>query len=145
MKTVQDFPSINERPPEGRKADGTSFRVMIVDDSMFVAKQLGQILTSEGYEVVATAVDGKEGVDKYKELAPNVDLVTMDITMPRMDGITALEQIMAFDKNAKVVMISALGKEELVKKSLLLGAKNYIIKPLDRKKVLERIATCLNA
>jgi len=145
MKTVQDFPSINERPPEGRKADGTSFRVMIVDDSMFVAKQLGQILTSEGYEVVATAVDGKEGVDKYKELAPNVDLVTMDITMPRMDGITALEQIMTFDKNAKVVMISALGKEELVKKSLLLGAKNYIIKPLDRKKVLERIAACLNA
>ena len=145
MKTVQDFPSINERTPEGRKADGTSFRVMIVDDSMFVAKQLGQILTSEGYEVVATAVDGKEGVDKYKELAPNVDLVTMDITMPRMDGITALEQIMTFDKNAKVVMISALGKEELVKKSLLLGAKNYIIKPLDRKKVLERIAACLNA
>ena len=114
MKTVQDFPSINERAPDGRKSDGSAFRVMIVDDSMFVAKQLGQILTSEGYEVVATAADGKEGVDKYKELAPNVDLVTMDITMPRMDGITALEQIMTFDKNAKVVMISALGKEELV-------------------------------
>ncbi len=144
MKTVQDFPSINERAPDGLKTDGSAFRVMIVDDSMFVAKQLGQILTSEGYEVVATAADGKEGVDKYKELAPNVDLVTMDITMPRMDGITALEQIMTFDKNAKVVMISALGKEELVKKSLLLGAKNYIIKPLDRKKVLERIATCLH-
>lgn len=144
MKTVQDFPSINERAPDGLKTDGSAFRVMIVDDSMFVAKQLGQILTSEGYEVVATAADGKEGVDKYKELAPNVDLVTMDITMPRMDGITALEQIMTFDKNAKVVMVSALGKEELVKKSLLLGAKNYIIKPLDRKKVLERIAACLH-
>jgi two-component system chemotaxis response regulator CheY len=143
MKTLNDFPTINERPPEGLKGDGGSYRVMIVDDSMFVAKQLGQILTSEGYEVIATAVDGKEGVDKYKELAPNIDLVTMDITMPRMDGITALEQIMAFDKNAKVVMVSALGKEELVKKSLLLGAKNYIIKPLDRKKVLERISTCL--
>ena len=110
---------------------------------MFVAKQLGQILTSEGYEVVATAADGKEGVDKYKELCPNVDLVTMDITMPKMDGITALEQIMAFDKNAKVVMVSALGKEELVKKSLMTGAKSYIIKPLDRKKVLERIAKVL--
>jgi len=143
MKTLNDFPTINERPPEGVRGDGGSYRVMIVDDSMFVAKQLGQILTSEGYEVVATAVDGKEGVDKYKELAPNIDLVTMDITMPRMDGITALEQIMTFDKNAKVVMVSALGKEELVKKSLLLGAKNYIIKPLDRKKVLERISTCL--
>ena len=143
MKTLNDFPTINERPPEGVRGDGGSYRVMIVDDSMFVAKQLGQILTSEGYEVVATAVDGNEGVDKYKELAPNIDLVTMDITMPRMDGITALEQIMTFDKNAKVVMVSALGKEELVKKSLLLGAKNYIIKPLDRKKVLERISTCL--
>ncbi|MBD5433192.1 MAG: response regulator [Treponemataceae bacterium] len=143
MKTKGDFPTINERPPEGLKDDGTKFRVLVVDDSMFVAKQIGQILTSEGYEVVATAADGKEGVDKYKELCPNVDLVTMDITMPRMDGITALEQIMAFDKNARVVMVSALGKEELVKKSLLLGAKNYIIKPLDRKKVLERIGAVL--
>ena len=144
MKTKGDFPSINERPPEGITADGRKIRVLVVDDSMFVAKQLGQILTSEGYEVVATAVDGKDGVDKYKDLCPNVDLVTMDITMPRMDGIEALTQIMAFDKNAKVVMVSALGKEELVKKSLLLGAKNYIIKPLDRKKVLERISKVLS-
>ena len=58
--------------------------------------------------------------------------------MPKMDGITALEKIIAFDANAKVIMISALGKQELVKKSLLLGAKNYIVKPLDRRKVLER-------
>ena len=131
MKTKQDFPSINERPPEGLKDDGSKVRVLVVDDSIFVAKQLSQILSSEGYEVVATAEDGKEGVDKYKELAPNVDVVTMDITMPKMDGITALEHIMAFDKNARVVMVSALGKEELVKKSLLLGAKNYIVKPLN--------------
>ena len=143
MKTKQDFPSINERPPEGEKLDGTKYRVLVVDDSMFVAKQLTQILSSDGYEIVATAQDGKEGVDKYKELCPNVDLVTMDITMPRMDGITALEQIIAFDKNAKVVMVSALGKEELVKKSLLSGAKNYIVKPLDRKKVSERISAAL--
>ncbi len=143
MKTKQDFPTINDRPQEGLKADGSKIRVLVVDDSMFVAKQLGQILSSEGYEIIATAANGKEGVDKYKELCPNVDLVTMDITMPRMDGITALEQIMTFDKNARVVMVSALGKEELVKKSLLLGAKNYIIKPLDRKKVLERISSSM--
>ena len=143
MKTKQDFPSINERPPEGIRLDGTKVKILVVDDSMFVAKQLGQILSSEGYEVVATAADGKEGVDKYKELYPNVDAVTMDITMPRMDGLTALEQIMAFDKDAKVVMVSALGKEELVKKSLMLGAKNYIVKPFDRKKVLERIGASI--
>ena len=143
MKTKEDFPSVNARPPEGERVDGTKYRVLVVDDSMFVATQLTQILTSDGYEIVATATDGKDGVDKYKELCPNVDLVTMDITMPRMDGITALEQIIAFDKNARVVMVSALGKEELVKKSLLAGAKNYIVKPLDRKKVLERISASL--
>ncbi len=143
MKTKQDFPTINDRSMEGVKDDGSKFRVLVVDDSIFVAKQLGQILSSEGYEVVATAGDGQEGVDKYKDLYPNIDLVTMDITMPKMDGLTALEQIMAFDSSANVVMISALGKEELVKKSLLLGAKNYIVKPLDRKKVLERIGSAL--
>ena len=144
MKTKSDFPSLNERKPEGQRVDGQAYRVLIVDDSMFVAKQMTQILTSEGFDVVATAADGQEGVEKYKELFPNVDLVTMDITMPKMDGITALEKIIEFDKNAKVIMVSALGKQELVKKSLLTGAKNYIVKPLDRKKVLERIVMTLD-
>jgi len=143
MKTKTDFPTINERKPEGVREDGTPFRVLIVDDSMFVAKQIGQILTSEGFEILGTAGDGAEGLEKYKELSPKVDLVTMDITMPKMDGVTALEKIMEFDKGAKVIMISALGKQDLVKKALLLGAKNYIVKPLDRKKVLERVVTVL--
>jgi two-component system chemotaxis response regulator CheY len=143
MKTKVDFPTINQKEPDGRRPDGSSYRVLVVDDSMFVTKQIGQILTSEGFEVVATAADGEQGVEKYKELFPNIDLVTMDITMPKMDGVTALEKIMEFDKNAKVVMISALGKQDLVKQSLLLGAKNYIVKPLDRAKVLERVVSSL--
>jgi two-component system chemotaxis response regulator CheY len=143
MKTKNDFPSINERLPDGQKESGEPYRVLVVDDSMFVTKQIGQILTSEGFEVVGTAMDGEEGVEKYKELYPNVDLVTMDITMPKMDGVSALEKIIEFDKDAKIVMVSALGKQDLVKKSLLLGAKNYIVKPLDRKKVLERILMAL--
>ena len=143
MKTKMDFPNINERKPEGLKEDGNPFRVLVVDDSMFVTKQIGQILTSEGFDVVATASDGQEGFEKYKELFPNIDLVTMDITMPKMDEVTALEKIIEFDKEAKIVMISALGKQDLVKKSLLIGAKNYIVKPLDRKKVLERIVMSL--
>jgi two-component system chemotaxis response regulator CheY len=143
MKTKQDFPSINERKAEGVKESGEPYRVLIVDDSMFVTKQISQILTSEGFEVVGTASDGQQGIEKYKELYPNVDVVTMDITMPKMDGVSALEQIIEFDKNAVVVMVSALGKQDLVKKSLLVGAKNYIVKPLDRKKVLERILMSL--
>lgn len=143
MISKQDFPTINERAPQGLKPDGTPYRVLLVDDSVFVTKQISQILGSEGYEIAGVAGDGFEGVQKYKELCPNVDLVTMDITMPKMDGITALEQIMEFDKNARVVMITALGKEELVKKAILMGAKNYIIKPLDRKSVLERVASIL--
>ncbi|NIZ40626.1 response regulator [Entomospira entomophila] len=141
MKGVSDIPGIATKAPEGIRPDGSPFRVMVVDDSIFIAKQIGQILTSEGFEVIATAGDGEEAVKKYQELQDRIDLVTMDITMPKMDGVTALEKIMEFDPNAKIVMISALGRQDLVKKSLLLGAKNYIVKPLDRKKVLERVVS----
>ena len=143
MIAKSDVPSINEKAAEGIKPEGTPYRVLVVDDSMFIAKQLGQIFTSEGFEVAGTAADGAQGVEKYKELHPNIDLVTMDITMPVMDGISALEKILEFDKNACVIMVSALGKEDVVKKSLLMGAKSYIVKPLDRKKVLERVVSVL--
>lgn len=123
---------------------GQPYKVLIIDDSMFVQKQIGQILTSEGFEVVGTANDGLEGLEMYKSLHPEVDLVTMDITMPRLDGVSALSKIMEFDKDAKVIMISALGKEDLVKDALIKGAKNYIVKPLNRVKVLERIKAVLD-
>ncbi len=119
------------------KSSGSKYTVLLVDDSAFVLKQLKQILISENFLIVGTAENGVDAVEMYKELSPC--LVTMDITMPNMDGITALTQIIEYDKNARVVMISALGKEDMVKKALLAGAKNYITKPLDRKKVLERI------
>ncbi|MDR3139025.1 MAG: response regulator [Treponema sp.] len=143
MIAKSDMPNINDKPPEGAKPEGGAYRDLVVDDSMFIAKQLGQIFTSEGFEVAGTAADGAQGVEKYKELHPNVDLVTMDITMPVMDGVSALEKILEFDKNAVVIMVSALGKEDVVKKSLLMGAKSYIVKPLDRKKVLERVISVL--
>ena len=143
MRTKGEFPNINPRKPDGVKDDGTAYQVLVVDDSMFINKQLTQYLTSEGYEIAGSAADGEEAVEKYKELFPNIDLVTMDITMPKLDGVAALEKILEFDSNARVVMISALGKQDLVKKSLLIGAKNYIVKPLDLAKVLERIHSAL--
>ncbi len=144
MKANADFPNINSKHPEGINPMGQPYRVLIIDDSIFVQKQIGQILTSEGFEVIGTANDGLEGLEKYKELHPNVDLVTMDITMPRLDGVSSLAKIVEFDKDAKVIMISALGKEDLVKNALITGAKNYIVKPLNRTKVLERIKSVLN-
>ena len=143
MKTLQDFPSINERAPDGLKTDGSAFRVMIVDDSMFVAKQLGQIHTSEGYEVIATAADGKEGVDKYKELAPNVDLVTMDITMPVMDGIEAVREIIEIDPGAKVIMVTAAGQKTNMVEALKRGAADFIQKPFDSAVIINTIEKVL--
>jgi two-component system chemotaxis response regulator CheY len=134
---------VDKKEPEGIKDDGTPFRVLVVDDSIFIAKQLSQIFTSESFEVAGTGADGAQGLERYKEMYPNIDLVTMDITMPIMDGVSALEKILEFDKNAVVIMVSALGKEDVVKKCLLLGAKSYIVKPLDRKKVLERVVSVL--
>ncbi|MCL2186869.1 MAG: response regulator, partial [Treponema sp.] len=101
------------------------------------------IFTSEGFEVADTAADGAQGVEKYKAGNGTIDLVTLDITMPVMDGVSALEKILEFDKQANVIMVSALGKEDIVKKCLLMGAKSYIVKPLDRKKVLERVVSVL--
>jgi two-component system, chemotaxis family, chemotaxis protein CheY len=131
------------RIPDGVKPDGSKYKVMVVDDSVFVTKQLQQILVSEAYEVVATAENGEVALEKYKSLYPEIDLVTMDITMPKMDGIEALRRLVEFDKNAKIIMISAIGKQDLVKEALILGAKNYIVKPLNRNKVLERIKLVL--
>jgi two-component system chemotaxis response regulator CheY len=132
---------IDRKSPLGLKEDGMPFRVLLADDSPLIAKQLGQILASEKFKVVATVTNGAQAVECYKELSP--DLATLDITMPGMDGVTALEQIMAYDKDAKVIMVSALGDEDVVKKCIQTGAKNYILKPFDREKVLERLAFVL--
>jgi len=117
--------------------------VLIVERSKFIAAQLRQILTSEGFEVVATATDGAQGMEKYKELYPNVNLVIMDITMP--DGVFALEKMLEFDKNANVIIVINVLRFKIdeIRKYSLMGAKNYIVKPLDRKKVLECVVSVL--
>ena len=143
MKTIQDYPTINERPPEGLKSDGTAFKVLVIDDSMFVAKQLGQILASEGYDVVATAVDGAEGVAKYKELCPHVDLVTMDITMPELNGLEALKGIKEIDKNAKVVMCTAMGQQPMVLDAVKNGAMDFVVKPFSAKDIVKSVNKAL--
>jgi len=134
---------MNVKQTRGLRPDGQPYRVLLVDDSLFVKTQLTKILTSEGFDIVDTASHGKEAVEKYTLRGADIDLVTMDITMPGMDGVTALEKIMELDRQARVVMITAIGKQDLVKKSIMLGASGYIIKPLDPEKVLGNIQRAL--
>lgn len=95
------------------------------------------ILTKNGYEVVGEAADGMQAVEKYNELRP--DLVTMDITMPEMDGITALKQIKSIDPNAVVIMCSAMGQQAMVIDAIQAGAKDFIVKPFQADRVIEAI------
>ena len=112
-------------------------RVLIVDDAAFMRMMIKDILTKNGFEVVGEANDGQQAIEKVKELSP--DLVTMDITMPEMDGIAALKEIKKIDSNAKVIMCSAMGQQAMVIDAIQAGAKDFIVKPFQADRVLEAI------
>ena len=109
-------------------------RILIVDDSTVMRKNLYVIFTENGHEVVGEAMDGKQAIALYSELKP--DLVTMDITMPKISGVEAVDFIVKKDQNAKIIMISALNQKQMVFEALKNGAKHYIIKPIDPIKLL---------
>jgi two-component system, chemotaxis family, chemotaxis protein CheY len=107
---------------------------------MFIVTQLTQILQKGGYQVVDYAVDGKQAVEKFSALANSIDVVTLDITLPGQDGVAVLQQLKSIKPGVIVVIVSAIGKQDLVLETRRLGADGYIIKPLSREKVLDRIA-----
>ncbi len=109
--------------------------VMIVDDIPFVRKTLTQILSDAHYQVVGEAADGQEATVLFQKLRP--DLVTMDIVMPKMSGIDATKMIMKMDPKAVVVIISAMGQENLVMEAINAGARDYILKPFTASDVLK--------
>ena len=117
--------------------------ILIVDDAAFMRMMLKDILIKNGYNVVGEAASGKEGVTKYTELKP--DLVTLDITMPEMDGITALKEIKGSDPNALVIMCSAMGQQAMVIESIQAGAKDFIVKPFQADRVVEAIRKVVGA
>ncbi len=112
-------------------------RVLVVDDAAFMRMMLKDILTKNGFEVVGEAENGKDAVEKYKELKP--DVVTMDITMPEMDGVTAVKEIKKVDPNAKIVMVSAMGQQAMVIDSIRAGASDFVVKPFQPDRVLEAL------
>ena len=118
-------------------------RVLLVDDSKFLAKALSGILKSLDFEVVAIAHDGFEAIEQFKSHSP--DVVLLDVTMPNMDGVECLNQLMNIDSEARVVMLSAIQDEEVIERCLALGASSFLKKPIVKssQEDLDRLSTTL--
>lgn len=112
-------------------------KVLVVDDAAFMRVSISKVLTNNGYEVVGEAENGKIALQKYQELSP--DIVTMDITMPEMDGLGALKEILAVNPGANIIMVTAMGQESMVREAILAGAKGFIVKPFKENVILEAI------
>lgn len=113
-------------------------RILIVDDAAFMRLSLRTVLEKNGYTVIGEAENGQKAIAKFVDLKP--DIITMDITMPDMDGVTALKEIMKIDKGAKVVMISAMGQESKVREAVIAGAKSFIVKPFKDEHILKTLS-----
>ena len=112
-------------------------RVLIVDDAAFMRVSIKNMLSKHNYEIVGEAENGKVAVVKYQELNP--DIVTMDITMPEMDGLEGLKEILSVDPTANIIMVSAMGQESMVREAVLSGAKGFIVKPFKEDAILSAL------
>lgn len=116
-------------------------KILVVDDAEFLRVRISKMLTGDGHEIVE-AENGLKAVSTYKSSKP--DLVLMDITMPEMDGLTALKEIRAFDPKAKVIMLTALGQESVVLEAIKSGARDFVVKPFERERILNAIGKLLS-
>jgi two-component system chemotaxis response regulator CheY len=112
-------------------------KVLIVDDAPVVRLLLKSVLERHGFQVVGEASNGNEALDSYKELSP--DLVTMDITMPEADGIQGVKNILSFDPNAKIIMITAIDQRKYLLEAIKAGATDYIVKPFEDDRVISAL------
>jgi two-component system chemotaxis response regulator CheY len=116
--------------------------VLIVDDLTFIKMVLRDLVEKAGFRVVGEASDGEEALKLFHEKRP--DVVLLDVTMPKMDGLTALKKMLEADPNAKVIMCSALGQQRLIVQAIQLGAKDFIVKPFRPERVITSIKKILN-
>jgi two-component system chemotaxis response regulator CheY len=116
--------------------------ILIVDDLAFIKIVLRDILLKSGFRVAGEASNGDEAIKLYQETRP--DAVLMDITMPGMDGLTALKRIREIDPEAKVIICSALGQQRLIMQAIQLGAKDFIVKPFQQQRIVTALKKVLN-
>ena len=121
----------------GTKDDGKPFKVMIVDDSAFMVKTIKKMLEDFGCEVVDSAANGEEAIAKFQAISADLDIVTLDISMPKKDGLATLPELVAINPTVKVLMVSAMGDKEKVKQAIVSGAKHFIVKPFKAEKVFD--------
>jgi two-component system chemotaxis response regulator CheY len=117
-------------------------RVMIVDDAMFMRRMLRNIILDMGFEVICEATNGLEAIQLYQEQRP--DIVTMDITMPDMDGYRAVTEIIKLFPDARIIMCSAVGQQRMIIKAIMAGAKDFIVKPFDKNRVIDSLTNALD-
>jgi two-component system chemotaxis response regulator CheY len=115
--------------------------ILIVDDAAFMRMMIRDILIKGGHTVIGEAANGLEAIDQYGKLKP--DLVTMDITMPEMEGIEALKRIKTDDPKARIIMCSAMGQQGMVVQAIQAGAKDFVVKPFQGDRVLEAVSKAL--
>jgi len=114
-----------------------SLKVMVVDDSLITIKKIEKILTDLGHQMIKSSNTGEEAIVDYQQCLP--DLLTMDITMPDMNGITATQKIMEIDPDALIIMVTSHGQEQKVMDAIEAGAKGYVLKPIRAEKLVDTI------
>jgi len=112
-------------------------KILLVDDAAFMRMMLTNILTKLGHEIVGEASNGGEAIVKYESLKP--DITFMDITMPDVDGIEGVKGIIKLNPDAKIIMCSAMGQKEMILDSIKAGAKDFVVKPFDNKRIQESV------
>lgn len=116
-------------------------RILVCDDSAFMRMILKQLLTENGHEVVAEAGDGREAVKQFRTFKP--DIITMDVTMPRMDGLEAVKIIHEEDPLVRIIMVTAIGQKTVIQEAVKAGATDFIVKPFENEKVIDTIKRVL--
>ncbi len=143
MKSSHDFPNLNPKKADGLKPSGKPYQVVVVEDKEFQRKQIVQILESEGYKILGAFGNGREALTFYERNRSEIDLITTNLDMPVMDGYALLYELNQLKSKAKVVFISDETTKGVLEDLLKMGAADFILKPIQRGRILERIKMVL--
>ena len=144
MKSKESFPNLNAKRPDGIRPNGRPYKLMVVEDKEFQRKQLVQIFESEGYEVVETAENGKQALNKFDKLPVPIDIMTTSLDMPILDGYALLHELNQKPNKPLVIFISDDTTKGVMQDLISMGIGDFILKPIQRKTVLDRVKGCLS-